>query len=87
MPMHYSNPRRETDPHALPDVEVFYRREGETTWTAEDGEQIDNGPGWYYWFCLPGCLPDSDPMGPFDSESAALADARAQADDDSDNDE
>ena len=32
--------------------------------------------GWFYWFCLPGCLPDSEPFGPFDSERDALDDAR-----------
>ena len=21
--------------------------------------------GWFYWFCLPGCMPDSEPFGPF----------------------
>jgi len=31
---------------------------------------------WFYWACIPGCLPDSEPMGPFDSETEALADAR-----------
>jgi hypothetical protein len=34
--------------------------------------------GWYFWFCLPGCLPDSEQEGPFDSETEALADAREQ---------
>jgi hypothetical protein len=32
--------------------------------------------GWYYWICLPGCLPDSDASGPFATEEDALADAR-----------
>jgi ferredoxin len=31
--------------------------------------------GWYYWTCSPGCLPDSDPFGPFGSPLAALRDA------------
>lgn len=35
--------------------------------------------GWFYWFCLPGCLPDSEPFGPFSTESEALADARENA--------
>jgi hypothetical protein len=30
---------------------------------------------WFYWYCLPGCLPDSDESGPFDTEQAALDDA------------
>lgn len=34
---------------------------------------------WFYWYCLPGCLPDSDPIGPFASEDEALADARENA--------
>lgn len=40
--------------------------------------------GWFYWFCLPGCLPDSEPMGPFKTQAEALADARENAGDDDD---
>jgi hypothetical protein len=32
--------------------------------------------GWFYWYCLPGCLPDSDAFGPFATEAEALADAQ-----------
>lgn len=32
--------------------------------------------GWYWRACFPGCLPDSDPIGPFRSEAAAIRDAR-----------
>ena len=32
--------------------------------------------GWYWWSCLPGCLPDGDAIGPFESEQAAINDAR-----------
>lgn len=28
MSQHYSNPRRENDPHALPDLEIFYAADG-----------------------------------------------------------
>jgi hypothetical protein len=38
--------------------------------------------GWYYHYCRPGCLPDSDPFGPFESRDAAIADARENAPDD-----
>lgn len=38
--------------------------------------------GWFYWFCFLGCLPDSDPIGPFVTEAEALADAREGNDDD-----
>ena len=86
MSQHYSDPRREADPHALPDVETFYvsRKEANLptndTPTDADGDPLQSG--WYYWFCLPGCLPDSDPIGPFDTEALALDDAR---DDDTEN--
>lgn len=31
-------------------------------------------PGWYWWACFPGCLPESDPDGPYPtSEGAYLA--------------
>jgi hypothetical protein len=31
--------------------------------------------GFWYWTCLPGCLPDSDVSGPYDTAMAALTDA------------
>lgn len=37
---------------------------------AED--RITYQPGWYWWACFPGCLPDGEPMGPFESEQAAI---------------
>jgi hypothetical protein len=39
-----------------------------------DEEQITGG--WYWWACFPGCMPDSDPIGPFQTEADALADAQ-----------
>lgn len=80
MPQHYSNPKRASETYALPDVETFY-----CDGTGHNDPGSEEGlaePGWYYWFCLPGCLPDSGPMGPFDSEAEALADAREGMDDD-----
>jgi hypothetical protein len=32
-------------------------------------------PGWYWWSCLPGCLPDGDVFGPFATSYLALKDA------------
>lgn len=29
------------------------------------------GGGWFYWYCFPGCLPDSEAMGPYESFDAA----------------
>lgn len=32
--------------------------------------------GWFYWFCFPGCMPDSEAVGPYGSRDAALSAAR-----------
>lgn len=42
---------------------------------SEHGETGTMPEGWYYWHCQPGCLPDSDPIGPFLSEDEAREDA------------
>ena len=52
-------------------------------WVSGNGappRQVDSGSsqfraGWYWWSCCPGCLPDSDPMGPFTSPTRAAEDA------------
>jgi len=67
MAQHYSDPAREASPHALPDLETFY----------SDGKDPDTlSVGWYWQACFPGCLPDGDANGPFDTEAEAVADAR-----------
>ena len=76
----YSNPDRASNEYALPDVEVFY-------WDAADAADFNDysliaNPdsqyvaGWYYWACFPGCMPDSDPIGPFNSEAEAISNAQ-----------
>lgn len=108
----YSNPKRESDPHALPDLEVFQATAQEIAEGMEDeirnamkmpqfrlanmygsvrAAMLDyivkeNGVegGWCYWYCLPGCMPDSSLFGPFKSAKEALADARENAQDDYD---
>lgn len=32
-------------------------------------------PGWYWWPCFPGCLPDGEPSGPFPTAEGAYLDA------------
>jgi hypothetical protein len=64
MSQHYSDPNRADDPHALPNIEIWH-------------DVTENGSGWFYCFCFPGCLPDSEPCGPFKTEKAALKDARS----------
>ena len=66
------------DPWTIPSgIEVFYRTKKENRadgWTDSDGEPL--GAGWFWWSCFPGCLPDSDPFGPFDSELEAIEDSK-----------
>lgn len=38
------------------------------TWMNNLGE-------WWWWACFPGCLPDGEPSGPFDSRDEAIIDA------------
>jgi len=70
----YSDPSREDDLYALPDVEVFH-----VPYDYQPEPEPGTDPyekGWYWWSCLPGCLPDSDPIGPFATASDALTDAQ-----------
>ena len=41
----------------------------------ETGEPIESG--WYWWPCFPGCLPDGEPVGPFETEREAIQDAQS----------
>lgn len=72
MSHYYLDPSKENDKWSLPDLEVFWADKGD--WNDEEGEPIKEG--WYYWICFPGCIPDSEANGPFDSEEKALMDAR-----------
>ena len=73
----YSVPFRESDLHSLPDCEVFYVDDLDV----EDDETVFYrcGPGWYWWACFPGCMPDSEPVGPFATEELAIADAQSES--------
>ena len=73
MPHIYSDPTRESEPFALPDVEVFEMRP--TDYRDPEGE-LEMRNGWYWWACFPGCLPDGDANGPFKTEAEATADAQ-----------
>ena len=81
MSQHYSDPRREDEPFALPDIETFYVDDADVERMEQADEKYDDDhgiheTGWYWWFCFPGCLPDGGPNGPFAAEEDALADAR-----------
>ena len=72
MSQFYFDPKRADDPYSLPDGEVFYLEDDEQT--TEECEA-----GWYYWACFPGCLPDGEPIGPFDTEAEAIDAAQEYA--------
>lgn len=80
MAQHYSNPKRESDPYALPDVETFFQEtcmvRGIECRTEDDDDALCEHAGWYWQACFPGCLPDGEPYGPFATEAEALEDAR-----------
>jgi hypothetical protein len=41
----------------------------------EMARTLAGSPGWYWWACYPGCLPDGDAFGPFPTSYRALKDA------------
>ena len=80
----YSDKLRETEEHALSDCEVFYVDakdflEKDTIWKTlldDCKEKPEVLQGFYFWFCFPGCSPDSMPMGPFKTEEEAITDCQ-----------
>jgi hypothetical protein len=69
----YSDPTREPDPWSLPNVEILHVTEGELS-DPETGDPLPGG--WFFAFGFPGCLWDSDPFGPYETEEEAIAAAR-----------
>jgi hypothetical protein len=69
MAQFYSNPARESEPYALPDCEVFYAEAGE--WREEETNER-NVAGFYFWYCFPGCMPEGEPWGPYETEAEAI---------------
>jgi hypothetical protein len=82
MTQFYTDPTRENDPHALPDAEAFHVAKGDDAIKFardvfdEPNDGLDEYAGWWWWSCQPGCLPYSEPDGPFDTEAAAIGHAR-----------
>ena len=67
-------------------LEVFYSDLAGVRMPSDPaGETETVEPGWYWWPCFPGCLPDSDPVGPYQSERDAVIDAGGIWDDLSEN--
>lgn len=80
MPHFYLDPSRESELYALPDGLATYCEAGEMADhfmlddCHEDDTPEDIAPaGYYVCACLPGCLPDSEWSGPFDTFEAAVS--------------
>lgn len=56
-------------------VEVFHVDARDAGASRNNKNEDMTRVGWYYWTCLPGCLPDSTAFGPFNSPLGALRDA------------
>lgn len=69
----YSDPNMAGDKWALPDVSIEWFAEGEA---GDDGDGEPMPAGWYWCSCFPGCMPDSDWVGPFASAEDAESDAQ-----------
>ena len=71
----YSSDKEENVRWSLPNVETFYLSEMEAIYNRNNADHATEytpmESGWYWWTCMPGCLPDSSPFGPFESEEEA----------------
>ena len=76
----YSDTSRESETWSLPDVEVFRVSPMEAAYNAANDDHADDytitEPGYYFWFCFPGCMPDSSPFGPYATEAEAIEAAK-----------
>lgn len=87
MSYHHTDQSRETEETALPDVEIFHIARAvpydecpacdpeAPNFETHTGEHV----GYYYALGFPGCLWDSEPIGPFKTEAVALEAARESA--------
>jgi len=69
------------DGSAYGSFEVFYmdRTDARIAVEADRAHDPDAPPtrcGWYWHACVPGCMPDGEPMGPYTSSRAAWRAAR-----------
>ena len=63
--------KRVKAPNGFGSFEVFQASATSDDWNAD----WYAGPGWYWWACFPGCLPDGEASGPFETAEAAYLDA------------
>jgi hypothetical protein len=53
--------------------EIWYHDGSDPNFRDEEDQPMP--PGWYWWACFPGCMPDGDAMGPFKTQEEAEEDA------------
>lgn len=74
------NDTRSEGYHAFKDLEDEAKDAGfgcfEVFWHGATYEWKE-GPGWFWWPCFPGCLPEDEPSGPFPTAEAAYKDAQS----------
>lgn len=71
-------PFRDEEGNESGSCEVFYHEGNDPDFVLSPVDDPTPAPaGWYWWSCFPGCLPDGDPSGPFDTHWDALEDAGA----------
>lgn len=68
-----------SDPTRLPNIEVFNIPDDYKYMENETGKLV--GPGIYFWYVTDKEVPDSYPMGPYESIEVALEEARVGASD------
>ena len=69
------DPEHADDTETYGSFEIFQGIDYCETGDPDDPDYLDPN-GWYYWSCFPGCLPDSDPIGPFATSADAYHDAQ-----------
>ena len=52
--------------------EVFFHAKS----AKPDPDSTLGEPGFYWWSCFPGCTPDGEPAGPFNTLAEAISDAQ-----------
>lgn len=72
-------------PYALEDARVLFLTGDEAQAMGvflftEFGEDEEDLEGWYFQYGFPGCLPDSDPTGPYLTAFRAIRAARRNVD-------
>ena len=82
-----ANPNACANPEVLAGYHQFQNDDGESYgsfevfWSEGEHQHQESGEpfeiGWYWWPCFPGCLPDGEPIGPFENSVQAYSDAQS----------